>query len=65
MSIAETCQEQLLPTFVSLNNPSEIELWCLMFDCSEQELRHAIACAGKSSAAIEVFLLYRRLMRKI
>jgi uncharacterized protein DUF3606 len=65
MYAAEISQDQALSPFILLCNASEIEQWCLMLRCTEEELHDAIACAGPALDAIELHLLYKRMTRKL
>lgn len=41
---------------IDMGNPSEVLYWTKQFGCSEQQLRHAVAQVGNSSAMVEQLL---------
>ena len=41
---------------IDMSNPSEVMYWAKQFGCSEQQLRHAVAHVGDSSAMVEQLL---------
>ena len=65
MPLAPGCEQQILPPFVSLAGRNDVNLWCLMLQCSEQELRDAVACAGSRSDVVQLYLLCKRLTAEL
>lgn len=41
---------------IDLDDPREVCWWRKRFDCSEEQLRHAVAQVGKSAAIVEQLL---------
>ena len=41
---------------INLNDPREVSWWRKQFDCSEQQLRYAVAQVGNSAAKVEQLL---------
>jgi len=41
---------------IDLNNPREVSWWRKRFDCSEEQLRRAVAEVGNSAAKVEQLL---------
>jgi hypothetical protein len=41
---------------IDLTDPREVNWWRKRFDCSEQQLRHAVAEVGTSAAKVEQLL---------
>jgi len=41
---------------IDLNDPREINWWRKQFDCSEEQLRHAVQQVGNSAAKVEQLL---------
>lgn len=40
------------PGRVDLLNPEEVKYWCAQFECTEDELRHAVTAVGNHAAAV-------------
>jgi len=45
---------------IDLSNPREVNWWRKRFDCSEEQLREAVAEVGDSAAMVEQMLDGRR-----
>lgn len=43
-------------SLIDLEDPREISWWRKQFDCSEDQLRHAVAEVGNSAARVEQLL---------
>ena len=41
---------------IDMSNPSEVTYWAKQFGCSQDQLRHAVAQVGDSSAMVEQLL---------
>jgi hypothetical protein len=41
---------------INLNDPREVSWWRKQFDCSEEQLRRAVAQVGTSAAKVEQLL---------
>jgi hypothetical protein len=41
---------------INLNDPREVSWWRKQFDCSEEQLRRAVAQVGNSAAQVEQLL---------
>jgi hypothetical protein len=41
---------------IDLSDPREVNWWRKKFDCSEDQLRHAVAAVGDSAAIVEQVL---------
>jgi hypothetical protein len=41
---------------IDLNDPREVSWWRKRFDCSEEQLRNAVAQVGNSAAMVEQWL---------
>lgn len=42
---------------ISLTEPYEVKNWCKALNCTEKELRDAVAKVGHSAAAVEKYII--------
>jgi hypothetical protein len=49
-------------SLIDLNDPREVSWWRKQFDCSEQQLRKAVAQVGNSAARVEQWLDGRKIV---
>jgi hypothetical protein len=47
---------------IDMNDPREVSWWRKRFDCSEQQLRQAVAQVGNSAAKVEQWLDGRKIV---
>jgi hypothetical protein len=47
---------------IDLNDPREVSWWRKQFDCSEEQLRRAVAQVGNSAAKVEQWLDGRKIV---
>jgi len=52
--------EPLDPGRVDMQNPVEVQYWCNEFDCTQEELREAVAGVGDHAAALREHLASQR-----
>jgi hypothetical protein len=45
---------------ISLAEAHEVHYWCQKFNCTESELRAAVAAVGKSAKAVEAYFKRKR-----
>lgn len=41
---------------IDVNDPSEVNNWCKIFNCAIEELKKAVASAGTSASAVARYL---------
>ena len=44
------------PKRIDLNDPREVQAWCVLFQLDEQDLRTAVEAVGPMSAAVAVYI---------
>ncbi len=45
---------------INLNEPYEVRDWCKSFNCTESELRNAVAAVGNSATKVRAHLRAKR-----